>query len=155
MPITRELNFHDRLWQKFSLKVENSAHNWYRQHVNSLLFIDEPSISPLGAAVQLLFSLPPVWAFLPLIWAFRFQHFSTGLPSKSYFIFVSPCLTACVDLPLPFGQFSTFLRPICHFPSPNLSLPFSAFFNRISLRIIFHICFPVQLHVPNWPLSFA
>ena len=124
------------------------AHNWNRQHVNSNFFSDDPSISQLGAAVEPLFSLRPIYHF-------HFQHFSTGFPSKSYFIFVSPCPTACVDLPLPFGQFSTFLRPIYHFPMPNLSLPFSAFFNRISLRIIFHICFPVQLHVPNFHKLFS
>ena len=48
------------------------------------------------------------------------------------------------DLPLSFAQLATFLRPICHFPSPNLPLPFSAFFNCISLRIIFHIYFLCQ-----------
>ena len=111
MPITRELNFHDRLWQTFSLKVGNSAHNWYRQHVNSLLFIDEPSISPLGAAVQLLFSLPPVWAFLPLIWAFRFQHFSTGFLSFLFRYLFSSSQTQC-----------TFLPPVWAFPSPHLGL---------------------------------
>ena len=87
------------------------AHNWNGQHVNSNFFSDDPSISQLGAAVEPLFSLRPIFHF-------HVQHFSTGFLSKSYFIFVSPCPTACVDLPLPFGQFSTFLRPICHIKLP-------------------------------------
>lgn len=131
-PKTGEFSFHDRLWQKFSLKVENSAHNWNRQHVNSLLFIDEPGISPLGAAVQLLFCLPPVWAFPPLIWAFRFQHFSTGFLSFLFRYLFSSSQTECVFLPpvwafpsshlglshpLIWGlPFTSFLRPAHHFP---------------------------------------
>ena len=91
--------------------MENSAHNWNRQHVNSLLFIDEPSISPLGAAVQLLFSLPPVWAFPPLIWAFRFQHFSTGFLSFLFRYLFSSSQTECVFLP-----------PVWAFPSSHLGL---------------------------------
>ena len=79
-PKTGEFSFHDRLWQKFSLKVENSAHNWNRQHVNSLLFIDEPGISPLGVAVQLLFSLPPVWAF---------PSSHLGIPISAFFNWIS------------------------------------------------------------------
>ena len=100
------------------------AHNWNRQHVNSNFFSDDPSISQLGAAVEPLFSLRPIFHF-------HVQHFSTGFPSKSYFIFVSPCPTACVDLPLPFGQFSTSLRPIFHFPSPNLPLSYAQFVTSI------------------------
>ena len=79
-PITGEFSFHGRLWQKFSLKVENSAHNWNLPHVNSLLFIDEPGISALGAAVQLLFSLPPVWAFPS-------PHL--GIPISAFFNWIS------------------------------------------------------------------
>ena len=109
MPITRELNFHDRLWQKFSLKVENSAHNWYRQHVNSLLFIDEPSISPLGAAVQLLFSLPPVWAFPS-------PHL--GIPISAFFNWIS-----FVFVPLFVFLFSDWMR----LPSSSLGFPFLSF----------------------------
>ena len=36
-PIRGEFSFHGRLWQKCSLKVENSAHNWNLPHVNWLL----------------------------------------------------------------------------------------------------------------------
>ena len=50
-----------------------------------------------------------------------------------------------------------------YLPSPNLPLPCSAFFNRISLQIIFHICFPCptayvlicHFPSPNFPLSFT
>ena len=79
-PKTGEFSFHGRLWQKFSLKVEKGAHNWYRQHVNSHFFSDEPSISPLGAAVQLLFSPP-------LIWAFPSSHL--GIPFSAFFNCIS------------------------------------------------------------------
>ena len=74
------------------------------------------------------------------------NHISYLFPPVQLHVLI--CHFPSANFPLPFGQFSTFLRPIYHFPMPNLSLPFSAFFNRISLRIIFHICFPVQLHVP-------
>ena len=109
MPITRELNFHDRLWQKFSLKVENSAHNWNRQHVNSLLFIDEPGISPLGAAVQLLFSLPPVWAFPS-------PHL--GIPISAFFNWIS-----FVFVPLFVFLFSDSMN----LPSSRLGFPILSF----------------------------
>ena len=116
MPITRELNFHDRLWQTFSLKVGNSAHNWYRQHVNSLLFIDEPSISPLGAAVQLLFSLPPVWAF---------PSSHLGIPISAFFnwisfVFVPLFVFLFSRLNEPsFLQIGLFLPLIWGFPFPS------------------------------------
>ena len=89
---TAEFFFIGRLWKNFSWKVGKDAHNWNRQHVNSNFFSDDPSISQLGAAVEPLFSL----------------------------------------------------RPIFHFPSANFPLPCSAFFNWISLQIIFHICFPLS-----------
>ena len=95
-PITGEFSFHGRLWQKFSLKVGNSAHNWNLPHVNSLLFIDEPGISPLGAAVQLLFSLPPVWAFPS-------PHL--GIPISAFFNWIS-----FVFVPLFVFLFSDFLQ---------------------------------------------
>ena len=115
---TAEFSFIGRLRKIFSWKVGKGAHNWNRQHVNSNFFSDDPSISQLGAAVEPLFSL----------------------------------------------------RPIFHFPSANFPLPCSAFFNWISLQIIFHICFPLSncmcwfatslrpiFHFPsaNFPLSFA
>merc|ERR1712016_452860 len=62
-PESGEYFFHGRLWQKCSLKVDNSAQNWPSQHVNSHFLIDQPRASSLGAAVELLFFLPPVWAF--------------------------------------------------------------------------------------------
>ena len=62
-PESGEFFFHGRLRQKFSLKVDNSAQNWPSQHVNSHFLIDQPRASSLGAAVELLFFLPPVWAF--------------------------------------------------------------------------------------------
>ena len=89
---TAEFFFIGRLWKKFSWKVGKGAHNWNRQHVNSNFFSDDPSISQLGAAVEPLFSL----------------------------------------------------RPIFHFPSANFPLLCSAFFNWISLQIIFYICFPLS-----------
>ena len=88
-PKTREFSFHDRLWQKNSLKVEKGADNWYRQHVNSHFFSDEPSISPLGAAVQLLFSLPPVWAF-PSSHLDRAQSLFNFVPQEKRLIW-RPC----------------------------------------------------------------
>ena len=44
-PISGELNFRGKLWQQISLKVENSAHNWYRQHMNLHFVIDKTDIS--------------------------------------------------------------------------------------------------------------
>ena len=139
-PKTGEFSFHVRLWQKCSLKVENSAHNWNRPHVNSLLFIDDPGISPLGAAVQLLFSLPPVWAFpsphlgIPISAFFNWISFvfvplfvflfsdsmhlpssSLGFPFPSFGAFPSPHLG--LSHPLIWGlPFTSFLRPAHHFP---------------------------------------
>ena len=95
--------------KKCSLKVENSAHNWNRQHVNSLLFIDEPGISPLGAAVQLLFSLPPVWAFPS-------PHL--GIPISAFFNWIS-----FVFVPLFVFLFSDSM----HLPSSSLGFPFPSF----------------------------
>ena len=89
--------------------MENSAHNWYRQHVNSLLFIDEPSISPLGAAVQLLFSLPPVWAF---------PSSHLGIPISAFFNWIS-----FVFVPLFVFLFSDWMR----LPSSSLGFPFLSF----------------------------
>ena len=60
-PESGEFFFHGRLRQNFSLKVDNSAQNWPSQHVNSHFLIDQPRTSALGAAVELLFCLPPVW----------------------------------------------------------------------------------------------
>ena len=60
-PESGEFFFHGRLWQKFSLKVDNSAQNWLSPHVISHFLIDQPRTSALGAAVELLFCLPPVW----------------------------------------------------------------------------------------------
>ena len=62
-PESGEFIFHGRLRQKFSLKVDNSAQNWPARHVNSHFLIDQPRASSLGAAVELLFSLPLIWAF--------------------------------------------------------------------------------------------
>merc|ERR1719341_2573066 len=58
-PIRGEFSFHGRLWQKCSLKAENSAHNWNLPHVNSLPLPDEPGTSPPGAAAQPPLSPPP------------------------------------------------------------------------------------------------
>ena len=60
-PESGEFFFHGRLRQKFSLKVDNSAQNWLSPHVISHFLIDQPRTSALGAAVELLFCLPPVW----------------------------------------------------------------------------------------------
>ena len=126
--------------------------------------------SPFSPFGQFSTSLRPIFHF-------HVQHFSTGFPSKSYFIFVSPCPTACVDLPLPFGQFSTSLRPIFHFhvqqfstgflsksyfifvsPCPtacvDLPLPFGQF--STSLRTICHRKLPMPVFCPiAYNLAFA
>ena len=86
------------------------------------------------------------------------NHISYLFPPVQLHVLI--CHFPSANFPLPFSQSSNFLRPICHFPSPNLSLPFSAFFNRISIRIIFHICFPLSNCMcpighflsPNFPL---
>ena len=123
------------------------AHNWNRQHVNSNFFSDDPSISQLGAAVEPLFSLRPIFHFpsanFPLSFAqsttflcpichFHFQHFSTGFLFESYFIFVSPSNCMC---------------PIGHFLSPNFPLPcYTLFFELIEFYIQFFSNCPTNFH---------
>ena len=129
MPITRELNFHDRLWQKFPLKLGNSAHNWNLPHVNSLLFIDEPGISPLGAAVQLLFSLPPVWAFPS-------PHL--GIPISAFFNWISFVFVPLFvflfsdSMNLPSSRLGFSFPSFGAFPSPHLGLSIYCIFPLIS-----------------------
>ena len=101
-PKTGEFSFNGRLWQNFSLKVEKGAHNWYRQHVNSHFFSDEPSISPLGAAVQLLFSPPLIWAFpsshlgIPFSAFFNCISFVFGQPFVFLFTLLHPIRLSCM-----------------------------------------------------------
>ena len=60
-PESGEFFFHGKLRQKISLNARKGAQNWPSQHVNSHFLIDQPRTSALGAAVELLFCLPPVW----------------------------------------------------------------------------------------------
>ena len=62
-PESGEFFFHGKLRQKISLNARKGAQNWPSQHVNSHFLIDQPRTSALGAAVELLFSLPLIWAF--------------------------------------------------------------------------------------------
>ena len=90
-----EFFFHGRLWQKFSLKVDNSAQNWPARHVNSHFLIDQPRTSALSAAVELLFCLPPVCHLcpsdLPLAFFgfFQLDFFPTHVP---YLFLLSNCM---------------------------------------------------------------
>ena len=136
MRITRELNFHGSLWQKISLKVEKGAHNWYRQHVNSHFVSDEPSISPLGAAVQLLFSLPPVWAF---------PSSHLGIPISAFFNWIS-----FVFVPLFVFLFSDSM----HLPSSSLGFPFPSFgaFPSPHLGLSIYCIFPL-ISYTGWAMG--
>ena len=48
-PESGEFFFNEILWQKFSLKVDNSTQNWPAQHVNSHFLIDQPRTAALKA----------------------------------------------------------------------------------------------------------
>ena len=93
-----EFFFSGRLWQKFSLKVDNYAQNWPARHVNSQFLIDQPRTSALGAAVELLFSPPPVCHLcssdLPLAFFgfFQLDFFPTHVPYLFLFAFACVCL---------------------------------------------------------------
>ena len=100
------------------------AHNWNRQHVNSNFFSDDPSISQLGAAVEPLFSLRPICHFPSANLPLPFSAFFNRISLQIIFHICFPCPTACVDLPFPFGQSATFLRPICHFHFQHFSTGF-------------------------------
>ena len=41
--IPGEFFFDGRLWQNISMKVDNCAHDWFRQHLNSNFVIDGPA----------------------------------------------------------------------------------------------------------------
>ena len=56
-----EVNFHGRLCQDLSLKVDKSVHIWFSQQMNSHFFNDQTHIIALGACVELLYSLPPIY----------------------------------------------------------------------------------------------
>ena len=115
-PESGEFFFHGRLWQKFSLKVDNSAQNWLSPHVISHFLIDQPRTSALGAAVELLFCLPPVWESSatnlgkfrhqfgkvpPPIWDFH----STVFLSWISFIFVSYLFSSAFLSSTSLGKF--------------------------------------------------
>ena len=115
--------------------MENSAHNWNLPHVNSLLFIDEPGISPLGAAVQLLFCLPPVWAFpsphLGIPISAFFNWISFVFVPLFVFLFSDSMHLPSSSLGFPFPSFGAFPSPhlglsMYQFPSPSLSLSFES-----------------------------
>ena len=104
-PESGEYFFHGRLWQKCSLKVDNSAQNWPSQHVNSHFLIDQPRASSLGAAVELLFFLPPVWAFS------HNSIFQSDFRLDFFHIFqtfVSHLFSSCMRLPPSLSFWPTF-----------------------------------------------
>ena len=81
-PESGEYFFHGRLWQKCSLKVDNSAQNWPARHVNSHFLIDQPRASSLGAASY----------FSDICFTFIFLlHASPSLSFWPTFQFLSVC----------------------------------------------------------------
>ena len=94
--------------------MEKGSHNWYRPHVKSNFFSDKTRKSALGAAVELFFSLPLIWAFSSSRLGFSQLYFqsdffhicSVGFLShlSGYFFHVyCPPLTLHASLFLPFG----------------------------------------------------
>ena len=118
-PESGEFFFHGRLRQKFSLKVDNSAQNWLSPHVISHFLIDQPRTSALGAAVELLFCLPPVWESSATNLGFSLNCISQLDFFHICFIFVFIRFSV-------FHQFGKVLQPIWDFHS-NVFLSWISF----------------------------
>ena len=95
--------------------MEKGAHNWYRQHVKSNFFTDKTRKSALGAAVELLFSLPPVCHSLPPVCHCIFQLDFSEI-HISYLFYSLPPICHCI-FQLEFSEIH-----ICSAPSNCMHL---------------------------------
>ena len=145
-PESGEFFFHGKLRQKISLNARKGAQNWPSQHVNSHFLIDQPRTSALGAAVELLFCLPPVWESSSSHLGFQLNCISQLDFFHICFIFVF-LRSGCLRLS---SESATGHFPLCVIAEPHIMMWESVFFFRLcSQKIAYVNALFWQCHCPK------